>query len=265
MTRGGALWPLGAAIGYWSVWVDLATRIRDRPELVVHAAALFAGLMVLWRGRAQASPEPLSLGAPHLLALACVVLFALAFACVTPMVRCLIALVGLFTATWAGRGSTRPMLGLSLLLLAVPALDRVELLLGLPLRISVADAAAALLRLPGMAVASEGTRLVWDGRIVAVDAPCSGLRMLWTGAFTTLLALWRLAPGRAGACLICVAAAGLVWLGNVFRCASLFYVESGLVSAPRWAHAGVGLAVFTVVCLGLWETSRWIVRWRPSW
>ncbi|WP_034923523.1 archaeosortase/exosortase family protein, partial [Candidatus Accumulibacter vicinus] len=54
---------------------------------------------------------------------------------------------------------------------------------GYPLRVLAGSLAVALLQLNGLAVERAGAVLLWDGRQIAIDAPCSGLRMLWAGAY----------------------------------------------------------------------------------
>jgi exosortase len=218
---------------------------------------------VLWDSDASQRARSVQRGG-FALSLICVLTFALAYAHIGAMARCALALLGLGSFVCWQRGSARPLLGLCLMLLGIPMLSQLESLVGAPLRVSVADAAAALVRSSGLPIAADGTRLVWAGGAVDVDAPCSGLRMLWTGALASLVAMahFRL---RAPAALSLAASALLViWSGNVLRCAALFYVESGMVPAPAWAHGGIGLIVFCGVCGSLWESARWLSKPRAT-
>lgn len=245
---------LAPALAFWSVWLDYAQRIALDAQASVHVAAVACGLWVLWEPRATASKTR----AASWIAIAGTLAYAATYAQLTAMPRCLLALASLAAFTAWQRDSARPWLGASLVLLGVPALGQIEQLLGGQVRLSVAEAAAALIRVQGMAIEAEGTRLTWLGRVVDVDAPCSGLRMLWTGAFVALLALahFRLHASRVGA--LALGAVTMIWGGNVLRCTALFYVESGILLAPAWVHPAVGATVFAIVCAALWEGARWL-------
>ena len=138
-----------------------------------------------------------------------------------------------------------------LLLLSLPVMDSLQFFVGYPLRALVAALAAALLRLGGLAVAPQGAALRWGETLVAVDAPCSGIRMLWVGAYlvVALACLYRLGFMRllAGVGLALV----VLVLGNALRAAALFYLEAGIIPAPSGAHTAIGIVTFgfTVVAI----------------
>ena len=104
--------------------------------------------------------------------------------------------------------------------------------------------ALVLLQGNGLAVTLEGAVLWWDGRQIAIDAPCSGIRMLWAGAYLMVAAsaLFRFSTGQT----LCAAALTLttVVAANALRAAALFYLEAGLVPLPAWTHEAAGMAVF---------------------
>jgi exosortase/archaeosortase family protein len=108
----------------------------------------------------------------------------------------------------------------------------------------LAALAVPLIQLSGFTVTVEGTLLNWGGKLVEIDAPCSGIRLLWTGIFlSSLLAAanrWR--PARTF--LYGMAAVAAVVSANVMRAAALFYIEAGDLPFPPWAHSAVGLVVF---------------------
>lgn len=254
-----ALAPIAA---YWSVWVDYAGRLSHDPDALVHPMAVGAGVFVLWESGTPQRARFVQRGG-FALSLACLLAFSLAYAHIGAMARCALALLGLGSFVCWQRASARPFLGLCLMLLGIPMLSQLESVAGVSLRVTVADAAAALVRIPGLAIAAEGTRLVWAGGAVDVDAPCSGIRMLWTGGLASLVAIARFRLRAAAALALAAGAALVIWSGNVLRCAALFYVESGMVPAPAWAHAAIGLIVFCGVCASLWESARWLSKPRP--
>jgi exosortase/archaeosortase family protein len=254
---------LAPVAAYWSVWVDYASRLGRDPDELVHAVAVIAGMVVLWESGAPERVRFIQRGG-FALSLICLLAFALGYAHVGAMARCALALLGVGSFVCWQRASARPLLGLSLMLLGIPMLSQLESLVGVSLRVSVADAAAALVRIPGLPIAADGTRLVWAGGAVDVDAPCSGLRMLWTGALALLVTLARFRLRATATVSLAAGALLLIWSGNVLRCAALFYVESGIVPAPAWAHASIGLLVFCGVCTSLWESARWLSKPRQA-
>ena len=78
--------------------------------------------------------------------------------------------------------------------LSLPALPTLQFFGGYPMRVVVAELTAPILRIGGFAVIPEGTCLNWAGQLIWIDAPCSGIKMLWVGMFLTfvLLCLYEL-------------------------------------------------------------------------
>lgn len=138
-----------------------------------------------------------------------------------------------------------------LLLMSLPVMASLDFYAGYPLRWLVSHSNALLLGILGLPVEASGVVLNWDGREVIVDAPCSGLRMLWFGGYLTLVAgaLYRL---RWAAMLILgLCGLMLVLVGNGLRSFILFFPESGIVHFPGAAHAGIGLVIFAGIALAL--------------
>lgn len=122
------------------------------------------------------------------------------------------------------------MAGLSVL--ALPLLSSLQFYAGYPLRVVTAEASRWLLA-PGFEVAREGATLMVDGRLVIVDAPCSGVQMVWLGYFTACaVALWA----RRGdhAFLRRLPAVGLLVLaGNIVRNSVLIALKAPATRSRR--------------------------------
>jgi exosortase/archaeosortase family protein len=150
-----------------------------------------------------------------------------------------------------------------LVLLALPALPTAQFVLGYPLRAAAGEVAASLLGLAGFAVVREGVALRWGERLAAIDAPCSGVNMLWTALLLVLVlaALGRLSARRTA--LLAGSAAVLAVAGNGLRAASLFLVESGALPLPlrlpgATLHAALGVVAFALSSMPpLWMFGRW--------
>ena len=168
-------------------------------------------------------------------------LYAASYAWVAPIFRAAIAVTaaGCTLSFCRGRRLQPGIAGL--LLIALPVISSLQFVLGYPLRAAVGWLAAPLRNLTGFAVVSEGACLNWGGELIAIDAPCSGVRMLWAALFLTfaLADLYRLGWVRTG--LASLLALVAVLLGNTLRAASLFYLEAGVIKLPAWSHEGAGV------------------------
>jgi len=147
----------------------------------------------------------------------------------------------------------------ALLLLSLPMVSTLDFFVGYPLRLLVCNLAMPLLRINGFAVTIIGASLIYQGQAIDIDAPCSGIRMLWASLYlaSTLASLRRLNILRSVLLLLLALFAAV--LANVLRVTALFYLEAGLVSLPdSWEHAvheGVGVTVFLFVAIGLMLAS----------
>ena len=145
-----------------------------------------------------------------------------------------------------------------LLVLALPALMMVELFFGYPLRLVVASLAGTLLTAAGLPVTREGATLFWQGVSVWVDAPCSGIRMLWSGAWLGLTACGLLRMRWGGTLLVGLLTAAIVVLANAFRVTGLCLVEGGLLPGEPTYHAMLGAMTFAAGALAILGGVRWV-------
>ena len=97
----------------------------------------------------------------------------------------------------------------------------------------------------------EGTCLNWAGQLIWIDAPCSGIKMLWVGMFLTflLLCIYEL-PIWKSALLVLLAFTVIIG-ANVFRAVALFYLETGVLQMPSWGHEYAGVIAFVLESAGI--------------
>jgi len=149
-----------------------------------------------------------------------------------------------------------PLAWWSLLILSLPLIATLQFYLGYPLRIATTALCVPLLRIFGLHVAAEATALHWAGETVIVDAPCSGIHMLWTGLFlAAALACWQRLDLRQSFRLLQRASLA-VFVANILRATALFCIESKLWPSPSWAHEGVGLALFGAAAVAIYLASE---------
>lgn len=244
------------AIAFWPVWRWYAARVGGSADEACGLLALALAGYFLWRGSPAAKTAP-GLLVPSLL----VLFYAASYPFLPSLPRAGVAITALgCTASLLRFGRLFHPGTLGLLYLSLPLIPSLQFYGGYPLRALVAGAVAPLLRLGGYAVVQEGTCLNWAGRLIWVDAPCSGVRMLWVGLFIAcaLTCLYELRPLRTTLAL--VAAFVVILFGNVLRAAALFYVEAGIVAAPPWTHEYAGLVSFAAVAGLILITVRQLGR-----
>ena len=242
---------------FWPVWRWYALRATDASSESWELLALAtAALFVILRTE-EAAPKRIPLGLPIFLLL----IYAASYAFLPPLLRAALAMSALAatcSAIWFGR---RLHLALwSLLLLSLPVIASLNFYLGYPLRVVAGVVTAALLQMNGLAVIREGTLLNWDGQLIAIDAPCSGVKMLWAGLYLCFtLAAFQRQDGRSMALLGMLTVVAIV-LSNILRATALFYVETGLVALPKQWHAGIGVVVFLVTALAIASAAHYVKK-----
>ncbi len=241
------------AAALWPHWRWAAARVADGSDDPLGLAAL-AALLFFVAGEAsrlRASPRAGWLLAALGLSTAAT---AAGFAA-PPLAGALLAALALACSLQAFRPAGQalvPFAGLAVL--ALPLVSSLQFYAGYPLRVLTAQASAWLLQLAGMSAQRAGSAMQVDGLWVIVDAPCSGVQMVWTAYFCAF-AVAAFDGLRDGALLRRLPAVGtLVLAGNVLRNTVLVALEArgetvALTDNP-WVHQGVGLAVLGLVCAG---------------
>jgi exosortase/archaeosortase family protein len=227
----------GLAAAFWPVWPWYARRLADGSDEPLAGLALVALLILGFRNRNGAPEQPYRF---HWAA-AVLVVYIMTFPFCPPIGRAALAAVAFGSVLLRGPGAAGIW---GLLALTLPVVASLQFYLGYPLRVLAAEGSALILRVCGLDVAREGTVLDWAGESIIVDAPCSGIHMLWTGLFMAciLAAHHRLGAGRT---IVGCGVAFLIVIGaNVLRSAVLFFKEAGIVAWPEWTHAGAGAVIF---------------------
>lgn len=230
----------------WPVWQWMAQRALDRSEDPWELLGLATAALLVWRCGSPRQTSNASLLVPALW----LTLYAASYTFAPPLIRAAlatIAIAALISTLYFQRRMHWPLLGL--LLLSLPIIASLNFYLGYPLRVMTGAASAALLQMNGFAVVREGALLAWNGQLISVDAPCSGIKMLWTGCYLccTLAAFQRL--NAAHTALLCLLGFAVVMLSNILRASALFYVESDIVGVQKTWHTGIGVAIFIVTVI----------------
>lgn len=245
--QGLALWP-------HAQWA--AARMMDGSDDPLGAAALAVLALLLLRHARELrdAPRPgwFAAGAAFTLA-ATVALWWL-----PPLAAALLAALalGCGLAAWLPAGVPRlPLMGLALL--ALPVIASLQFYAGYPLRVLTAEASTWLLQAAGFAAERSGAAMTVNGRLVIVDAPCSGVQLAWFGYFCAFgTAAWQ--GLRDGVLLRRLPGVALLVLtGNVLRNALLVGLEAGGAGVSEAVHQGIGYAALVMSCGAvLWWMTR---------
>jgi exosortase/archaeosortase family protein len=235
-------------VAFWEVWrwyISRAVYSWDQPWGLL---AFITAFVFLLASRKPLPRDERSLLLPSLI----IIFYAVTSFVFPPLARAMIAFTALaMTASLLrfGRAFHPGLFGL--FYLSLPAIPSLQFFGGYPMRVVVAELTAPILRLGGFAVIPEGTCLNWAGQLIWIDAPCSGIKMLWVGMFLTfvLLCLYELPVIKA--LLLLPFAFAVIVAANVFRAVALFYLEAGVFIMPSWGHEYAGLIAFALEAAGI--------------
>ena len=206
---------IGLALASWPVLQWWGRRVVDDSDEPLGVLALVAGMAFIGQARHRLGTSATALA----IALGLILIGRVMASGLPMLIQGLLLVLALTVSLrlWRLPGVV------SLLSLALPWVATLQFVLGYPLRVIVAIGAEAVLRLVGLAVTREGTDLWYQGVAVGVDAPCSGIRMLWFLLFAAafLSARFRLRWGRT--IVLHVIAGGLALLANGVRATVLFF------------------------------------------
>jgi exosortase/archaeosortase family protein len=230
------------------VWIWYVRRMSDGSDEPWGVLALVTFVaFVAWESRKKTVPtnKP-NLTFPTLV----LFLYAVSYPFIMPICRGILAMTVLaliVSRLYFNRTCHMGLLGLAVL--SLPLIASLQFYLGYPMRVLVGNLAVAMLRMTGYAVVREGVGLLFRNHTVMIDAPCSGVKMLWVGAYliSVLACVWDIGVvktfigGMTGVVVIII--------GNALRAASLFYTEVGLIDLPGWGHNAVGMIVFAITAM----------------
>ena len=231
---------------FWPVWRWYVARMTDGSDEPWGIAALIAALLLTWRKRDAWTlrTDDRLLWAAALLTFA----YAAAVPFAPPLARAALAMAAL-ACSWVSIAGLRSKLApvVVLFALSLPVIASLQFFLGYPLRAITTAGSALTLQIAGFDVERSGTALLWQGHTVLVDAPCSGVRMLWTGAaLACVVALYRDAIGWRSLMTLLLLSGAAALFANVLRAAALFVLETRDAPVSELLHSGVGAATFAL-------------------
>ena len=219
-------------------------------------ALLTAAIFVLTKGELR-TPGRFQVS----LAISLLLLYALNYQYLPDLVRGFFMVLTLGALLSSMLSKERFHLGLlGLLALSLPLIASLQFYAGYPLRLVTTYLASEGLNVLGVLVEQQGTSLLWAGEIVSVDAPCSGIKMLWAGIYLAFTLSCFLGLSTKNTWLSYLGASGLIFAANVFRTAALFFVEANPGLFPESAHQGIGLLMFLLSSFFIIQLSLFFER-----
>ncbi|HEU4458242.1 MAG TPA: exosortase Q [Methylibium sp.] len=234
--QAAALWP-------HALWAARRAADGSDDPLGLVALAVLAAAVARAAPRLLGTPRPGWLAASlGLTAAATAAWFAL-----PPLAGALLAALAFGSALAAWLPSHAPRAPLAgLVLLALPVIASLQFYAGWPLRVLTAELSTWALRAAGFVAERSGAAMTVDGRLVIVDAPCSGVQLAWCAYFCACVAGWWSARGDAIWLRRLPLVGVFVLAGNALRNSLLVGGEAsgGLSEA---AHQAIGLGITAAV------------------
>lgn len=235
-------------LAFWPVWGWYIARLTDSSDSIWALVALTTVVALLFVKNETVVQTRSAMIVP----LVFISLYAVTYHLFPPLARATIAMTAIGVTISLLRFKRVFHLGvLGLVYLSLPVIPSLQFYGGYPLRVFIASVTAPILRLGGFAVVQEGTCLNWAGQLIWIDAPCSGVRMLWVGLYL-VFTLSSLYDARVLRTLLLLGAAFvLILAGNIFRAVALFYLEAHIFQTVKWGHEFIGFMAFVSVAIGI--------------
>lgn len=247
---------------FWPVWRWYVERMFDGSDEPWGIAALITAIFFLLRSPRRVFGAPLAAGSRALMCSSgLVIIYCIGSGSLPPLVLAVLAVAATaFSAS--GFLMNRTLHGgvLGLLVLSLPLIASLQFYLGYPLRLLTAQLASHLISAAGYPVDAQGTLLLWAGELVSVDAPCSGIKMLWAGMYLNFTLACCYGLGFRSTWGAYVMSALVIFGGNVLRSCILFFPEAGILGAPDWFHNAAGITVFGFVAAGIFNINLRLAR-----
>lgn len=235
------------AAALWPHWRWAAARLADGSDDPLGVAALAVLGLALWRlaPRLRSAPSRAWLAA----AMAGTLLATLTSMLAPPLLAACVAVLALVAGLCAFVPSGTPLLPLAgLSVLALPVVSSLQFYAGFPLRVLTAHLSTWGLQVMGVTAERSGTAMLVEGRLVIVDAPCSGVQMVWMAYFCACTVAWWCGLDNRRFLKRLAFVGVIVLVGNVLRNSVLVVLEARQANVPALWHEAIGLVALALVC-----------------
>lgn len=234
---------------FWPVTIWYVERLLDKSDEPLGIVSLITfAVVILVRQESVSTRGTFKI---PVTAFVCLVLYVATWPIAPKLLSAIIAVVAIGFLIDSQAGKFKLGLGSWLLLLfSLPIVSSLNFYSGYPLRLVVGKIAAPLISMVGFPTIADGTALIWNSQMIQIDAPCSGIKMLWFALFVgaVLSSVLELSLFNSAAVLSSAVLASL--LGNVLRITSLFFIEAKVLpieaSQEQFIHQSVGAVSFAI-------------------
>lgn len=239
-------------IGFWFViywWFQRAVDGSDTPWGIGALLVLIYFSFKTPLALKQESTKKTTLNTNFVL-ITLLILYAVTFPYVPNLIRGIWVAIAFGVSISLQRGTGYFHFGTwSLAAMSLPLLSSLQFFLGYPLRWITTRLSSYLLSFGNLSVHAKGLILVFGPTEVWVDAPCSGVKMLWVGVFLASLFSFIFKLKNSHAILLFLIGIFGTLVGNTFRASSVFYLEAGIIKLPNIMHDLIGLVSFLIIAL----------------
>lgn len=152
---------------------------------------------------------------------------------------------------------------LILIFFCLPWLSSFQFYFGYPLRLICSQASLVVFKSMYLPVELKGIMFSYQDKIIYIDAPCSGIKMLYIGMlFSVVLCILYNLSVKKTLAFFCLSFL-MILVANIIRYVVLFFKEADFVSLPEWMHSGIGLIlffIFNVLCFCLVNHHKSILQ-----
>lgn len=247
------------AIAFWPLWGWYVARTMDKSDEPWGICALITAAALLLKEhfwKPQATQEPAA-KLFDLAGIGALLLYIGTYHWAPSLAQSVLAVLALWSlvVVRVHNPSSTGMLGL--LMLSLPVIPSLNFFAGYPLRLIVTYGVCVLLNALGLPAVQESTMIKVNNELIAVDAPCSGISMLWAEAYVVALCACLFRFSFTKTSLLSIIGLGLVLVGNTIRATALSVSSQldwkSIAHAPgdleAQIHIGVGLLIFCAVAV----------------
>ena len=234
---------------FWPVTIWYVQRLLDKSDepLGVLSLIAFAAVILTRQGKSNSKSD---FNAPFF-AIGCLLVYAFTWPFAPKLLSAVIAVVTIGCLIDSFGGRFRLGLGSWLLLLfSLPIVSSLNFYSGFPLRVVVGKIAAPLISMVGFPTIVDGCALIWNNQVIQIDAPCSGIKMLWFALFIGAVLTAVLELSLSSSILVLGSAVFAALFGNVLRVTSLFFIAAKVInidpSQEHFIHQAVGVVAFAI-------------------
>lgn len=247
------------AVAFWPLWGWYVARTMDKSDEPWGICALLTVAAILLKEHFSKPPAPQKPVTRlfDLAGIGALLLYISTYHFAPSLAQSVLAVLALWCLVVV-RMQIPSLTGLlGLLLLSLPVIPSLNFFAGYPLRLIVTYGVCALLNALGLPAVQESTMIKVNNELIAVDAPCSGISMLWAEAYVVALCACLFRFSFTKTSLLSFIGLGLVLVGNTIRATALSVSSQldwkSIVHAPgdleAQIHIGVGLLIFCAVAI----------------